>query len=99
MVGMRCSERQSEHTVLRKEERPVTTGRSSQFTLLPGNSPAGQCYDVVGAGCKWRYMMYALIDPVLANSFQKISEVRICRRYPFVQRFERKMFGRYRGGS
>ncbi len=39
-------------------------------------------------------MMYALIDPVLANSFQKISEVRICRRYPFVQRFERKMFGR-----
>jgi hypothetical protein len=26
--------------------------------------------------------MYALIDPVLANSFQKISEVRICRRYP-----------------
>jgi hypothetical protein len=39
-------------------------------------------------------MMYALIDPVLANSFQKISEVRICRRNPFVQRFERKMFGR-----
>jgi hypothetical protein len=28
-------------------------------------------------------MIYALIDPVLANSFQKISEVRICRRYPF----------------
>jgi hypothetical protein len=27
-------------------------------------------------------MMYALIDPVLAKSFQKISEVRICRRYP-----------------
>jgi len=43
-------------------------------------------------------MIYALIDPVLANSFQKISEVRICRRYPFVQRFERKIFGRYRGG-
>jgi len=28
-------------------------------------------------------MMYALIEPVLANSFQKISEVRIGQRYPF----------------
>jgi len=27
--------------------------------------------------------MYALIEPVLANSFQKISEVRIGQRYPF----------------
>jgi hypothetical protein len=65
------------------------TGRSSRFTFPPVNSPARSCvYVVVGAGCKWRYMMYALIDPVLANSFQKISEVRICRRYPFIQRSE-----------
>ncbi len=47
-------------------------------------------YDVVGTGFKWRYMMYALIEPVLAKSFQKISEVRICRRYPFIRDSERK---------
>lgn len=44
-----------------------------------GNDP----YVGAGVWCRWRYMMYALIEPVLANSFQKISEVRIGQRYPF----------------
>jgi hypothetical protein len=57
-----------------------------------GELPGVICYDVVGAGFKCRYIIYALIDPVLANSFQKISEVRICRRYPFSQTFRAKNF-------
>jgi hypothetical protein len=64
---------------------PGSTPGALGFTLLPGDSRRGGGYELVGAGCKWRYMIYALIDPVLAKSFQKISEVRICRRYPFIR--------------
>jgi hypothetical protein len=69
--------------------------------LLPGvhrisldrrATPRLHHYEVVGAGFKRRYIIYASIDPVLAKSFQKISDVRICRRYPFIQRSEHEIF-------
>jgi hypothetical protein len=68
--------------VLRKKNARLLPG-AFQVSIRRRSTPGVRLYDVVGAGFKWRYMIYALIDPVLANNFQKISEVRICRRYPF----------------
>ena len=66
----------------RKSERPDLSGRS-QKVVGAGESGGNNPYVGAGVGWSWRYMMYALIEPVLANSFQKISEVRIGQRYPF----------------